>query len=150
VINEINYNSHSAFDSADWIEIHNPGDSDFSLDGYELRDDDDTHHYYLPQGTVIPAHSFLVVCEDLVAFHALFPAVPAIGNLGFGLGNGGDSVRLFDSAGLLHDSVAYDDSAPWPTEPDGQGATLELISPYLDNSFASSWQASAGSGSPGH
>ena len=150
VINEINYNSHPAFDSADWVEIHNPGDSDLSLDGYELRDDDDTHSYYLPQGTIVPAHGFVVICEDLAAFHALFPAVPAIGNLGFGLGNGGDSVRLFDSAGLLYDSVVYDDAAPWPTEPDGQGATLELIGPYLDNSLASSWQASAGSGSPGY
>jgi len=150
VINEINYNSDTAFDPGDWIELHNPGDVDFVLDGYELRDDNDTHHYYFTTGTVIPAHGHLVVCEDLAVFQTLFPTVAAIGDLGFGFGKGGDSVRLFDVTGLLYDSVAYDDVAPWPTEPDGQGPTLELIDPYLDNTLASSWQASAGNGTPGY
>jgi hypothetical protein len=40
------------------------------------------------------------------------------------------------------DTVHYDDTAPWPTEPDGTGPTLELISPSLDNALASSWKAS--------
>ena len=150
VINEINYNSNSSFDPGDWIELHNPGDTDFDLDGYELRDDNDANQFFFTPGTVIPAHGYLVVTQDLTAFQLLFPAVSAIGNLGFGLGKGGDSVRLFDSFGVLSDSVAYDDAAPWPTEPDGQGPTLELIDPFLDNSLAQNWQASLGNGSPGN
>ena len=31
---------------------------------------------------------------------------------------------------------------PWPTEPDGNGPTLELRNPNLDNALASSWAAS--------
>jgi hypothetical protein len=50
----------------------------------------------------------------------------------------------------LVDTVNYDDTAPWPTEPDGNGPTLELINPGLDNALAQSWKAScAPHGTPG-
>ena len=58
-------------------------------------------------------------------------------------------IRLFDSNGNLVDSVVYDDVDPWPSEADGVGPTLELISPFLDNSIAENWIASEGFGSPG-
>ena len=45
--------------------------------------------------------------------------------------------------------MEYDDASPWPTEPDGEGPTLELIDPDLDNSLAQSWAASMGHGTPG-
>ncbi|MBU0692478.1 T9SS type A sorting domain-containing protein, partial [bacterium] len=46
----------------------------------------------------------------------------------------------------------YDDALPWPQSPDGDGPTLELVSPALDNSDAANWRASAPSaphGTPG-
>jgi hypothetical protein len=73
-----------------------------------------------------------------------------VGDWGFGLGGGGDAVRLFDPSGALVDVVVYDDEAPWPTEPDGNGPTLELLDPALDNALAASWSASAeAGGTPG-
>jgi hypothetical protein len=46
--------------------------------------------------------------------------------------------------------VRYDDVAPWPTEPDGDGPSLELLDPSLDNALATSWAASiAPHGTPG-
>ena len=71
------------------------------------------------------------------------------GDLGFGLDGGGELVRLFNAGGLLMDAVEYDDDPPWPEEPDGNGPSLELIDPALDNSLAANWAASAGYGSPG-
>ena len=63
---------------------------------------------------------------------------------------GGELLRLLDSSGVLVDLVEYDDSDPWPSEPDGNGATLELINPELDNSQAASWSSSISShGTPG-
>jgi hypothetical protein len=47
------------------------------------------------------------------------------------------------------DSVFYGVNAPWPTEPNGNGSTLALISPELDNNLPASWQASLGHGTPG-
>ena len=51
--------------------------------------------------------------------------------------------------GVLWDSVQYDDDPPWPGEPDGEGPTLELIDPNLDNALPQSWAASVGYGTPG-
>jgi hypothetical protein len=62
--------------------------------------------------------------------------------MGFGLAGGGELIRLYNETGTLVDTVNYDDVAPWPTRPDGQGATLELISPDLDNALGQNWKAS--------
>jgi hypothetical protein len=92
----------------------------------------------------------LIFCTDTLKFTALFPDVsPYYGDLGFGLGGGSDFVRLFDSNGLLVDMVEYDDDAPWPTESDGNGPTLELINPSLDNALGENWAASDYYGTPG-
>jgi hypothetical protein len=50
---------------------------------------------------------------------------------------------------VLVDSLQYDDDDPWPTEADGNGPSLELINPDLDNSLSESWAASTDNGTPG-
>ncbi|MCK5740031.1 T9SS type A sorting domain-containing protein, partial [bacterium] len=88
--------------------------------------------------------------EDLSAFQSQFPAVTnVIGRFDFGLSGGGELIRLYDANDNMVDSLEYDDKAPWPTEPDGDGPTLELISPQLDNTFGANWEASDANGSPG-
>jgi hypothetical protein len=83
-------------------------------------------------------------------FKTFYPEVTnVIGDMGFGLSGGGELIRLFNNGGVLIDTVHYDDSSPWPTEPDGGGPTLELIAPLLDNALPGSWMASAGNGTPG-
>jgi PKD repeat protein len=48
------------------------------------------------------------------------------------------------------DHVAYDDADPWPTAPGGNGPTLALIDPSLDNALPESWDASEqDGGTPG-
>ncbi len=150
VINEINYNSHDDFDPGDWVEIHNPSDHALELDGWEFRDEDDDHRYFFPQGCTIPARGYLVLCADIVAFQNLFPEVEAVvGNLGFGLSGSGELIRLYDDSSDIVDWVNYSDSPPWPTEPDGNGPTLELKNPCFDNCLPDSWAASAEHGTPG-
>ena len=150
VVNEINYNSDSAFNPGDWIELHNPGGGELDLSGWSVRDEEDSHLFVIPDGVRIPAGGFLVLAEDPSAFSALFPAVqPVLGPLGFGLGNSGDSVRVFDSGGALQDLVAYSDDPPWPPAADGQGPTLELVDPFLDNALPASWAAGLPGGTPG-
>jgi hypothetical protein len=62
--------------------------------------------------------------------------------MGFGLAGGGELIRIYNNTGTLVDTVHYDDVAPWPTRPDGQGATLELIAPVLHNALGQNWKAS--------
>lgn len=150
VINEINYNSIASFDPEDWIELYNPHEYDLDASGWVFKDEDDTHIFALPEGTIIEAHGYLVLARDLGMFSALFPEVSnVIGDIGFGFSGSGELLRLYNPSGALVDFVEYDDKAPWPTEPDGEGATLELINPELDNSLAESWMASPEHGTPG-
>ncbi len=150
VINEINYNSSSTFDPGDWVEVYNPHPYPLDITGWVFKDEDDTHSFVFPQGTTIDAHGYLVLCTDSAAFINLFPEVHNfIGNTGFGLSGGGELIRVFNPEGTRIDEVTYDDVAPWPTEPDGNGPTLELIKPTLDNALAESWMASPLHGTPG-
>jgi len=143
VINEINYHSSDDFNPGDWVEIYNPMPVEMDLTNWEFKDEDDEHIFTFPESTVIEPYGFLVLCFDSAAFHVLFPDVSNyIGDLGFGFSGGGELLRLFDTTGYLVDFVEYDDTDPWPTEPDGNGPTLELINAHLDNSVAESWAAS--------
>ncbi len=150
VINEINYNSSDDFNPEDWIELYNSSESPINIGTWKLKDEANDHVFTIPENTILSAGDFIVLCKDTAAFENLFPEVNNfIGDLGFGLGGGGDMVRLFDSYEILMDDVEYDDEDPWPVEADGTGATLELIHPSLDNSLPENWIASEGFGTPG-
>jgi hypothetical protein len=150
VINEINYNSSEGFDPGDWVELYNPHPYDLDVSGWIFKDEDDQHAFELPAGTAMPAEGYLVLVADTAAFDSLFPDVDNyLGPLGFGFSGNGEVLRIFDADGVEVDTVHYDDVAPWPTEPDGNGPTLELINPAWDNALAESWAASALNGTPG-
>ncbi len=148
VINEINYKDEAGFEVKDWIELYNNGNAAVDVSNWVFKDDDDLHEFIIPSGTTMQPDSYLVLVQSLADFQAQFPSVsPVLGDFTFGLSGGGELIRLFDQNEVLVDSVEYDDEAPWPTEPDGNGPSLELISPGLDNSLPASWNACALSGS---
>jgi len=150
VINEINYNSASSFDTEDWIELYNNNGSSVDISDWIFKDSDDGHIFTIPDGTILNTDSYLVLCIDTTLFKPLFPDVNNfIGNVGFGLSGSGELVRLYDNQMTLIDSLIYYDSTPWPTEADGNGASLSLENPNLDNSIAENWAASVGHGTPG-
>ena len=150
VINEINYNSSLSFNTEDWVEIYNNGNSDVDLSGWVFKDSDDSHIFSIPQGTMLKKDNYLVLCVDTSLFKPLFSEVENfIGNLDFGLSGSGELIRLYDADMNMMDSLVYDDSAPWPTGPDGNGLTLSLKNPDLDNSLGENWEASSGYGTPG-
>ena len=150
VINEINYNSSDEMNPDDWIEIFNPNNSELNLSGWTFKDEDNEHMFIFPSGTLIGAEEYLVVAKNENIFSSLFPSVNnVIGSFEFGLSGGGDQIRIFNNNGDLVDSLEYDDKDPWPNESDGEGPSLELINPELDNSIPSSWKESLGYGTPG-
>ena len=149
VINEINYNSSADFKSNDWIELYNPNAYEVDLSLWKLKDNDDTHVYTIPEGTNIAGEGFVVAVKDAADYTARFPdAVNYIGELGFGLGSSGDSVRLYDSSEILQDQVSYTSESPWPSCANDTGYTLELKDPELDNSIAQNWDCINLNGSP--
>lgn len=141
-LTEIHYHPSAEADTGDWIELQNVSGAPLDLAGWIFRDENDAHAFLLPDEMLAPG-AFLVLMQEDARFRLWHPAsVPVAGDFGFGLGNGGDTLRLFRPDGTLALSVTYDDAAPWPQTPDGGGFTLELIAPDADPNQPGSWRAS--------
>ena len=87
-INEVESNNGTP---GDWIELYNAGFSGVDLSGYVIKDNDDTHAYVIPAGTMLAPAGYYVVEEAA---------------LGFGLGSS-DAARLYDTSGALVDSYTW-------------------------------------------
>jgi len=149
VINEINYHSPDAQDAADWLELYNRGETAINLNGWYFRDQNDDNRFDLP-AISLAGGEYLVLCHDSLLIRAVHgDDFRLAGNFDFNLSNGGELVRLYRYDDVLIDTVQYDDEDPWPTEPDGDGPTLELIYPGFNNALAESWAVSDFSGTPG-
>ena len=68
VINEINYNSSPVFDTEDWIEFYNPDELAVDISGWKFQDDNILHQFVFPEGTIIGARDYLVICRDTTKF----------------------------------------------------------------------------------
>jgi hypothetical protein len=131
----------------DWVELHNPTNESITIGLWEFKDGNDAHVFIIPENQVLESGAYLVLCKDSLAFNDNFPNVSNfIGEFDFGLNGGGEVVRLFDAGKLQVDEVNYNDSSPWPLEPDGNGPTLELIHPSLDNDLGVNWATSDNNG----
>lgn len=148
-ISEIHYNSDSTKNTGDWFELHNYGSSSIDLSLFRLRDSSATGLYLVQPGVSIPAGGYLVFCSDTLQFDAEYNISNRIGNLGYGLNNNTDGIRIFDNLNNPVLAVYYQDSLPWPIGADGWGRTLELISPTADPTLPSSWRTGCIGGSPG-
>ena len=142
VFNELMYNASDEADSKDWVELYNPGNSAVDISYWTFKDEDDNRQYALPAGTEIAGDSYLVLCRDSGAFSEFYDIDNFIGNFDFGLSND-DQIRLYDRSGKLIDSVDYSYIAPWPTDCDGTGRSMELINPFRSNLYGEYWRASA-------
>ena len=150
IINEINYQSGLEYPAGDWVELLNHSDEPVDLTGWRFKDSDDLHLFIFPSGLIILPDSMLVICRDTTDFRSVFPYVQLIlGEFDFGLSSNGELIRLINDENLVEDALLYGSDPPWPIEPNGTGATLELINHELNNGFWSNWTASPPPGSPG-
>lgn len=145
VINEIFYNTpNSAGEKEEFVELLNTTSSPINLQGYTIKDNGSPVTF----GNIsIPANGFIVVSNDSTDFNTAFGFFPhAESNMI--LSNSGDYIVLKDASGTVIDSVGYDDAAPWPTQADGDGYSLQLCDATADNNDGANWgisQDTAGS-----
>jgi Lamin Tail Domain len=150
--NEINYRSPTTNDAGDWVEIWNKSGSALNMSGWQFRDSNDTLRYTFPVNTIVLADSFLVIFSNsskFTAIHGSDAAPNRVGPFQFGLSGDGEVIRLFDQNEVLVLSMFYNDTAPWPLLPDGEGPTLELSNPITDLNIGENWRSSCLFGTPG-
>jgi len=149
-ISEINFNSGEEFPASDWIELLNCGQTAINLNGWYLSDSDRTHKWVITGTVSILPNNRLVLASNKSKFTAVYPNVKnVLGSFEFGLGTPSDSVRLYDSSNKLIAGVQYSSEAPWPTDANGTGKTLELKDPSISLNLAANWFAGCAGGSPG-
>lgn len=137
VMTEIMYNPpESGVDSLEFIEVYNNSDVAVQMEGI---------HFGTPFTFAFPAvelepKGYILVASNASAMMNNFN-VTAYEAISTGLGNGGKLIQLFDAEENLIDEVEYDNVAPWPTEPNGDGPSLTLCDPSKDNSLGENWSA---------
>ncbi|MCG3198937.1 MAG: hypothetical protein GHCLOJNM_03444 [bacterium] len=145
VLNEIHYEPEENIDPEEFIELHNPDLTEVNLSGWRFTDAID---YQFPAGTVLEGGGYLVVAEDPAFFQSRFGFLP-LGPYSGSLSNEGERVELSDSGGGVEDEVDYRVAFPWPLDSAGQGSSMELVHPFLNNGLGASWRPSTGPPTPG-
>lgn len=149
VLNEINYNSSDNFDTGDWVEFYNPSEFRVDLSRWIFTDSNSNNLFRFPDDTYLDPDGFLILSADINSFELFYQEIPVDKEFNFGLSSNGETLTLFNSFGEKIDLVTYGSEAPWPTEPNGNGFTLELINPFIENDDHANWAASTLHGTPG-
>ena len=136
VINEIMYDAPSDGRSAEYIELYNKSEKGVDLSGWEFVDG---INFEFPEGTVIQSKDYLVVAADIDWMRRHYGDISVIGNFSGQLRDSGELLRIEDASGNLVDEVYYYPSGDWPEKADGDGSSMELKHPDMDNSSPVAW-----------
>lgn len=138
VITEIMYNPpESGADSLEFIEVLNNSNASVNMTDWQLEFG--TFSFVIPSLN-LGAGQYQIFSVNAAAIQNNFGKSSIQWTEG-ALSNNGTSIRLKNAAGTMIDTLTYDDAAPWPTEPDGNGASLVLCDPNSDNNLPASWKA---------
>ncbi|MDB6032452.1 MAG: CotH protein [Verrucomicrobiales bacterium] len=143
VINEIHY--HATNSGGSFVELHNTHPSvAFDLSNWRLEGVDFT----FPEGSLILPGGFFVVASDTNVYSLTYSAAPLPGGQYNGtLQNNGEILKLLrpiaTNLNEMIDAVRYSDQAPWPTNADGFGASLQVVDPTQERSRVANWAGAA-------
>ncbi len=135
VITELMYHPPAEQNQAEFIELYNPSDAKIDIGGWCVEG----INFCFPAGTYVDAGAYLVLTRDARDFTETY-ALDANFEYQGKLSNAGEEIRLVDTQQQIVDLVVYSDQSPWPHAPDGNGPSLSLIDPTIDNSQPYAWQ----------
>lgn len=129
---------------AQFVEFYNNStNSPFDLSGWQVPE----LSYTFPAGSFIGPNRFLVLGADRAAFARAYGiAVPLLDVFPVVPSASGGMLRLVQpasgaSSNLVVAQVLYGSRAPWPTNANGAGVSLQLIDPLQDNWRVGNWAA---------
>ncbi|MBN1852797.1 MAG: lamin tail domain-containing protein [Pirellulales bacterium] len=131
----------------EFIELQNTGTTPIDVTGVQfLRTEGEGIDFDFTNSTIteLEPGAFLIVVENLVAFAIRYGTdLLVAGQWSGGLSDGGERLTLRDAAdNIIHD-FTYDDADGWPTTPDGNGPTLEVIDVFGDYTDPANWRGSS-------
>ncbi len=142
IINEIHYYPKSDLQEEEYVELYNRGSQPVDLSGWSFSQG---IRFVFPQGTILAERAYLIVARNTNRVRGMTPDhVSVLGNFEGRLADNGETLTLLTATGQTADSVRYNDAPPWPTSPDGQGASLERISPFGPSSDPMNWAGGRG------
>lgn len=155
VINEIMYNPTGG--GSEFLEFKNISAAPLDVSGWIISG----ASFAFPTGTTLPAGGLALLLKTntttVAAFRAAnnVPAIVPIFEHDFALENEGEALRIEKpnvpdtEAPILIERVRYNDKAPWPTEADGEGPSLERFSATEYGNDPVNWRTVGAGGSPG-
>ena len=152
VINEIHYDPDVKTELIEFVELHNTTAEDIDLSGWYFRNG---ISYRFGAGATLPAGGYVIVAQNPAHIQAKWSSarLAVSPHLVFGpfegkLDNNGENIELCNAYGDEIDQVDYQLGFPWPTVGDpvpdnqpGNGNSIQLVNPSLDNDLAGSWRS---------
>jgi len=152
VINEIHYDPDVKTQLVEFVELHNTSAEDIDLSGWYFSRG---ISYRFGAVAILPAGGYIIVAQNPVHIQAKWSTgrLSVSGHLMFGpfegkLSNDGENIELCNAYGEEIDKVDYQLGFPWPTVGDsvpdnqpGNGHSIQLINPSLDNDLSGSWRS---------
>ncbi|MGJ8642230.1 MAG: lamin tail domain-containing protein [Luteolibacter sp.] len=142
----------------EFIELTNISSKNLELRGVRLAEQVINDHlegvrFAFTDGLVLSPGQRITIVADRTAFLARYPATADAGIAGEysgNLGNSGEWLELQNGEGTVIASFRYNDIAPWPTDADGNGMSLQLttLDKYVDYTDPNFWMAIVNNGSP--
>ena len=167
VINEIHY--HPQGTRPEFVELKNITPNSVLL--YDPQHPQNTRrvggiNFQFPVGTVIPSGGLLIITNvdrpDFASHYTIPDNLSVLGPFQGSLQDSGERLELLkpdepdtDPDGseiipyIVIDAVRYNDNPPWPSEPDGNGSSLEKLNPERHGNDYANWRSSPGGPSPG-
>lgn len=143
LVSEIHYNPPGSADTGEFLEVMNLSAQPVDLTGAQF--DSGIQFAFAAGATLAPGERAI-----LAANAADFTGPRVLGSYGPGsaLDNGGEHLRLRAWDGAIINEFVWDDVAPWPASPDGDGPSMTLIRPQTspDPALPQNWRASTSSG----
>jgi len=155
VINELMYQPTDV--DHEFVELFNSSTNTLDLGGWSLVGANfvfPSNTLVEPQGTLLLLGTTNVSVESFRTAHQVPLEVPILAH-DFDLQNSGEKLELNRpnddprDPPILVDRVHYNDRAPWPTEADGEGPSLERVSPTAYGNDPLHWRTAAYGGTPG-
>jgi hypothetical protein len=146
-ITEIMYNPPGG-DAYEFLELHNVSGLTLNVGYWSI---DGAGFVFAPNTFLAPGKVIVLGSSTAPGnWTNRYPGVVPFGLFTGKLDNGGERLAILNVAGNTLWSVTYDDQDGWPLEPDGRGASLEILDVFGNPNDPANWRASlTNNGTPG-